>query len=204
MPPTPSPSPRPSVPPAESHLVHLIQQTAGWVAHRPWLAGVAAAAVVAGIAVDAAVRGARHRRLARHAHQVLITPPPEVDPAGAGAWWANLYELLAPAPWRRLLHGAPHVAVEYRWAGRQLTIVVWVPGTVATGPIAAAARAAWPGASTTVADADAPMPERARAEGGALAPALPAWYPLEVDHDADPTRALVAAGSGLHATERAC
>src|SRR6266545_465066 len=212
MSPTPAPSPRPSgsvdpnmVPTApHSHLVDLIQHAAGWVAHRPWLAGVAAAAVVAGIAVDAAVRGARHRRLARHAHQVLITPPPEVDPAGAGAWWANAYELLAPAPWRRLLHGAPHVAVEYRWAGRQLTIVVWVPGQVATGPVAAAARAAWPGASTTVADADAPMPEAARAEGGALAPALPAWYPLEVDHDADPTRALVAAGSGLHAGERAC
>src|SRR6266511_1017115 len=148
MSPTPAPSPRPSgsvdpnmVPTApHSHLVDLIQHAAGWVAHRPWLAGVAAAAVVAGIAVDAAVRGARHRRLARHAHQVLITPPPEVDPAGAGAWWANAYELLAPAPWRRLLHGAPHVAVEYRWAGRHLTSVVWVPGEVATGPVSAAIR----------------------------------------------------------------
>jgi hypothetical protein len=204
MPPTPSPTPRPPVPPAESHLVHLIQQAAGWVAHRPWLAGVLAAAIVAVIALDAAIRTARHRRLARHAHQVLITPPPEVDPAGAGAWWANVYELLAPSWRRRLVYGTPHVALEYRWAGRQLTIVVWVPGTVPTGPIAAAARAAWPGASATVTDAAAPMPQQARAVGGVLMPALPAWYPLETDHDADPTRALVAAGSGLHATERAC
>jgi hypothetical protein len=174
------------------------------VAHRPWLAGVIAAGIVAAFAFEAAVRGVRHRRLVRHAHQVLITPPPEVDPAGAGAWWANMYELLAPSWRRRLVFGTPHVAVEYRWAGRQLTIVVWVPGTVPTGPIAAAARAAWPGASATVTDATAPMSPQARAEGGQLMPAMAAWYPLETDHDADPTRALVAAGSGLHSSERAC
>src|SRR5262249_33882748 len=43
-----------------------------------------------------------------------------------------------------------------------------------------------------------------RDAGGALAPAMPAWYPLEVDHNTDPTRALVGAGSGLTAGERAC
>src|SRR6266542_2769215 len=51
---------------------------------------------------------------------------------------------------RRLLAGVPHVAVEYRWAGRQLTIGVWLPGTVPAGPVLAAARAAWPGAAATV------------------------------------------------------
>ncbi len=41
MPPTPSPSPRPSVDPnmvpttPHSHLIDLIQQAAAWVAHRP-------------------------------------------------------------------------------------------------------------------------------------------------------------------------
>ena len=33
---------------------------------------------------------------------------------------------------------------------------------------------------------------------------MPAWYPLETDHDADPMRPLVATGSGLHTTEQAC
>src|SRR5213078_3660044 len=100
MPPTPAPSPSPALSPGRSvdpnmvptqphsHLVDLIGQAAAWVADRPWLAGAAAIAIVvvivAAITVDAAVRTARHRRLACHAHQVLITPPPEVDPAGAG------------------------------------------------------------------------------------------------------------------------
>jgi hypothetical protein len=200
----PSPSPRHAAPRSASHLVDVVQHAVGWVAQRPWLSGVAVAALVAAIAVDAAVRRLRHRRLVRHARQVLITPPPQVDPAGAGAWWANVYELLAPSWRRRLVFGTPHVVLEYRWSGRQLTIIVWVPGTVPAGPIAAAARAAWPGAATTVTDAAPPIPLSARAVGGVLTPALPAWYPLETDHDTDPTRALVAAGSGLHDTERAC
>src|SRR6185312_783120 len=40
--------------------------------------------------------------------------------------------------------------------------------------------------------------------GGALAPALPAWYPLETDHGADPMRAVIAALTGLHPGEHAC
>src|SRR5262249_43763600 len=35
-------------------------------------------------------------------------------------------------------------------------------------------------------------------------PALPAWYPLEAEHDADPMRALVAAAANLGSSERAC
>ncbi|MGI5239251.1 type IV secretion system DNA-binding domain-containing protein [Dactylosporangium sp. CA-139066] len=211
MPPTPAPSPSvdPSMVPAapHSHLLDLIQAAAGWAAHRPWLAGAAAALVVAAAATTARVRTLRHRRLARHAQQVLITPPPQVDPAGARAWWANLYELLAPS--RRLLYGTPHVAMEYRWAGRALTIHVWLPGTVPAGPVAAAVRAAWPGASATIADAADPVPvptkdNRVLDVGGALVPALPTWYPLETDHNTDPSRALVAAGAGLSGGERAC
>jgi len=200
---TVNPTPVPSAP--GSRLVEILEQLAGWVAARPWLALIVIAAIVAGTAVRGAVWRWRHARLTRHAHQILITPPPEVDPAGAHAWWANLYELLAPHWRRRLLYGTPHTALEYRWSGRELTIVVWVPGTVAAGPVAAAARAAWPGATCTVTDATAPIPTSAvHARGGALAPALAAWYPLATDHDTDPLRALVAAGAGLHNTERAC
>ncbi len=215
MPPTPAPSPSRSVDPnmvptaPHSHLIDLIQAAAGWAAARPWLAAIPVVLVVAGTITTARVRTVRHRRLSLHAQQVLITPPPEVNPAGAAAWWANLYELLAPSRWRRILHGAPHVAVEYRWAGRELTIHVWLPGTVPAGPVAAAVRAAWPGASATITDASDPVPvptdsNAVRDEGGVLTPALPAWYPLEVDHDTDPTRALVAAGAGLATSERAC
>ncbi|GAA4262773.1 hypothetical protein GCM10022255_101300 [Dactylosporangium darangshiense] len=192
-----------------SHLLDLIQGAAGWAAHRPWLAVVAAVLVVAATITTARVRTLRHRRLTRHGQQVLITPPPEVDPAGATAWWANLYGLLARSGWRRLLYGSPHMAMEYRWAGRALTIHVWLPGTVPAGPVAAAVRGAWPGASATIADATDPVPvptsdNRVLDVGGALAPALPTWYPLETDHDTDPTRALVAAGAGLAGGERAC
>src|SRR4051794_40409673 len=206
----PSPAPAdPGVAPAplRPHLLDLIAQAGGWLAHRPWLLGAAGALIavlsIAATAVGAAGRRARHRRLALHAYEVLVTPPSEVDPAGAATWWANLFELLTPSRWwRRLMSGVPHVAVEYRWAGRQLSLVVWLPGTVPAGPVAGAVRAAWPGATASVAAATAPLPvpahgNQVRDAGGALAPAMPAWYPLQVDHDTDPTRALVAAGSGL-------
>jgi Helicase HerA, central domain len=213
MPSTPAPSPPvdPNMVPTapHSHLVDLLESAAAWAMHRPWLAAVAAAAAPVAVAAAAAVRAGRHRRLAAHARQVLITPPPQVDPAGAAAWWANLYELLTPSRRRRLLYGTPHVAMEYRWAGRALTIHVWLPGTMPAGPVAAAVRAAWPGASATITDATTPVPVPGagavvRDDGGALVPALPGWYPLDVDHDVDPTRALVAAGSGLSGGEWAC
>lgn len=187
-----------------SPLLTLIERMATSVLDRPWLAAVAALAVIARIVVQTAARRRRHRRLIDGAQQLTITPPPEVDPAGAAAWWATMHELLAPAPGHRRLHGTPHVAVEYRWTGRQLTIVVWLPGTVAAAPIAAAARAAWPGAGTTITDATPPMPAARHTAGGTLAPALPAWYPLTVDHKTDPTRALIAAGTGLRNGEHAC
>ena len=135
MPPTPSPSVgRLRVPTlTHSHLVDLARSAAGWAAHRPWLAAIPVVLAMAGILAGARVRAVRHRRLVLHAQQVLITPPPEVDPAGAAAWWANLYELLAPSRWRRIVYGAPHIAVEYRWAGRELTIQVWLPGTAPAG-----------------------------------------------------------------------
>ena len=167
-------------------------------------AGVAAV-MLASAAARTAVGGWRHRRWSRHAQQILVHPPPEVDPAGAAACWANLAGLLAPARRRRLLYGTPHLAWEYRWAGRRLQILVWVPGTVPAGSVAAALRAAWPGASTVIQPATPPVPAvPGVAAGGALAPARPAWFPIATDHPADPTRALIAAGASLRGTENAC
>lgn len=211
------------------HLITWAQSLQSWAQTRPWLIAVAAATVigatVTGHWARAGVMSWRHQRMSTHAQQVLIIPPPEVDPAGAGLWWANLAGLLRPSPWRRLIHGAAHIGLEYRWTGRQMQIMVWVPGTVAAAPIAAAARAAWPGASTRIEDATTPLPSPGRASdtpddsgrpgtalmviresGAALVPAMPAWSPLTTgaDHAVDPLRALVAAGSGLHAGEQAC
>ena len=88
---------------------------------------------------------------------------------------------------------------------------MWVPGTVAAAAIAAAARAAWPAATVTVADTPtAPIPDTDTdtdtdtATGGALLPVLAEAYPLRTDHDTDPLRQLVAAGTGLRHHEHAC
>ena len=140
-----------------------------------------AALIVRATIASSLVRRVRHRTLSEHAHEVLIVPPP-VDPAGAPSRWANMYEVLSPSRRRRFLSAVPHVAMEYRWAGRQLTIHMWPPGTVATGPVTVAVRAAWPGASTAVTDAAPPVPvpdadNGVRDDGGALALAMPAWPP---------------------------
>jgi hypothetical protein len=213
-------------------LIGWAQSAQAFAQTRPWLIPLAVAVVIAvlvtGHMARAGVLSWRHRRLSTHARQVQIIPPPEVDPAGASMWWANLAGLLRPAPWRRLLYGPAHLGWEYRWAGRQMQIIVWVPGTVPAGPVAAAARAAWPGAATRIEDATSPLPPPpaprrvsadtpggsgrpgsgpvVREAGAALVPVMPAWSPLasRADQPVDPLRALVAAGSGLHAGEQAC
>jgi hypothetical protein len=204
--PIPNPSPSPSLPPAlpGQHLAQHISHALTWLRERPWLAVAAFVVLLSVYCGRLLVWRWRQRRLASHARYVCITPPPEVDPAGASAWWANLYELLNPRPLRRLLCGVPHVAVEYRWVGRQLTIGVWFPGTVPATPVVAAARAAWPGTAATITDPPTPVPADALPVGGGLRPALPAWYPLEVEHEADPMRALVAAAANLGSSQRAC
>jgi len=186
-------------------LTRFLDHAAGWLAARPWLAAVPLVLAAGAVAARRIWLRRRHARLAEHARYLTITPPAVVEPAGAAAWWANLYELLAPQRARRIRHGVPHLAVEYRWAGRQLTVGVWLPGTVPAGPVLAAARAAWPGAAATVVDLTPPLPvDAAAAVGGVLAPALPGWYPINADHDVDPMRPLLAAAAGLHPAEHAC
>ncbi|MEH1166443.1 DUF87 domain-containing protein [Micromonospora sp. CPCC 205539] len=206
--PTPtSTSSSPSAPPLPGPSQWLLDTaTAGvdWCRDRPWLALVTVLLTAAGYIARTAVARRRHTRMARHAHLITISPPPEVDPDGAATLWATLAEILHAGWRRRLRDGRPHLAVEYRWSGRELTIALWVPGTVHPAPVQAAIRGAWPGAACTVTDASAPLPRGALAVGGALAPTLAPWYPLHTDHDNDPLRTLIAAASGLHAAESAC
>jgi hypothetical protein len=207
---TPQPTPTPThhvdstLPPLSQHFLDAITRTVSWCTARPWLAGIAAGLVIAGLAARAVLTAKRHKARHHGAQQLTIVPPPEVDPAGAGVFWATMTEILTPGRRRLWRDGRAHISVEYRWAGRALTVTVWVPGTIQIGPIQAAIRGAWPGAAVTVQPVSAPLPAGGVTVGGALAPALPAWYPLQAEHEADPMRTLVASASGLSAAESAC
>jgi len=182
-----------------------VEHAALWAAHRPWLAIVPAVVLVAWIAGRNLLASWRHRHHAADARVVTIAPPPQVDPAGAAALWANLAGVLTPSRRRRILYGTPHVAVQYAWTGRQLLISLWVPGSVPQGAVEAAVRGAWPGAATTTAPATDPIPAEVDAQtGGHLLPVAAEWLPLRTDHDADPLRALMSAGAQLHGGEYAC
>jgi type IV secretory system conjugative DNA transfer VirD4/TraG family protein/type IV secretion system coupling TraD/TrwB family protein len=179
-----------------------------WVADRPWLAGLALAAVAGWVSVRNLLGSWRHRRLVDGARLVTIAPQPQVEPAGAAALWTTLLGVLTPSTWRRRLYGIPHVGFEYLWSGRALTIRLWVPGTIPPGAVEAAVYAAWPGAACTTSPAAPPIPPgataAAAATGGALIPALADTLPLGVDHDTDPLRPLIAAGAQISDREHAC
>jgi hypothetical protein len=176
-----------------------------WAVDRPWLAAVAAAGLVGWIAGRNLIASWRHRRHAVGARLVTIAPPPEVDPHSSAAFLANLAGTLTPSRRRRLLYGTPHVAWQYTWAGRQLLISIWVPGSVPQGAVEAAVRGAWPGAACTTDDAADPIPAGAvAATGGHLSPTAAEWLPFNTDHEADPLRALMAAGAQLRDGEYAC
>ncbi len=160
--------------------------------------------LAAGYAAREVVASRHQARMRQHARLITISPPPEVEPAGTSVLWATLAEILRPSWRRRLRDGRAHLAVEYQWSGRQLQIGLWLPGTIAYGPVLAAIRGAWPGVACEVTNPAPPLPPAAVAEGGALAPAMPPWFPLETDHDADPLRTLIQAAAGLNAHEAAC
>ena len=208
-----TPTERPGTPPpvarggdtGTSRPSLFVAHTAMWFVHRPWLALVATAAVAIWVAGRVALVGWRHRRHADHAQLITIAPPPEVDPAGARALWANLSGTLSPSWRRRFIYGTPHVVWEYQWIGRQFTIRLWVPGTVPVAAVEAAIRGAWPGAATSQQPVASSIPADAPVvAGGQLLPAYAEWFPFATDHDADPLRAVVAAGTGLRDHERAC
>ncbi|MFG1833900.1 type IV secretory system conjugative DNA transfer family protein [Micromonospora chersina] len=183
-----------------------VLEAAAWVGQRPWLLAVAAGLLVAHVAGRNLLAAWRHRRHSEGARLVTIAPPPEVDAHCAGALWANLAGTLTPSRRRRWLYGSPHVAWQYTWAGRRLLISIWVPGTVPPGAVEAAVRAAWPGAACTTDDTPAPpIPlDVPTVVGGHLLPTAAEWLPLRIDHDSDPLRALISAGSQLRADEHAC
>ena len=92
-------------------------------------------------------RRRRHTRLCADARYIDVLAPPEVDPAGGEALWANLVGLLRPA-WQRRLFGQPHLGFEYLFSHTGVRIRVWVPGLVPPGLVERAIQAAWPGAHT--------------------------------------------------------
>ncbi|NJP30759.1 type IV secretory system conjugative DNA transfer family protein [Micromonospora thermarum] len=176
-----------------------------WIVARPWLGFLAAAAIVAAVFGHDQLLAWRHRRFAAGARWLTIAAPPEVTAEAAAAFWTTLMGVLTPSVWRRRVFGYPHVGWEYTWTGRALTIRVWVPGTVPPGAVEAAVRAAWPAATLTTADAAAPIPAQVGDEvGGAHWPQHTDVLPLRVEHDADPLRALLAAGAEVRHREHAC
>jgi hypothetical protein len=207
---TPTAAPAPSVPGADfisppTAPAQWILDAGTWAGQRPWLLAVAAALLVAYVAGRNLLAGWRHHRHAEGARLVTIAPPPEVDASSAAALWANLHGTLTPSTHRRRFYGSPHVVWQYTWTGRQLLISVWVPGTVPQGAVEAAVRAAWPGAACTTSNAAPPIPLGVpQATGGHLLPQAAEWLPLNTDHDNDPLRALMSAGSQLKNDEYAC
>lgn len=176
-----------------------------WVIARPWFGLLAAAAIVGTAFASNQLLAWRHRRFAAGARWLTIAAPPEVTAEAAAAFWTTLMGVLTPSVWRRRVYGYPHVGWEYTWTGRTLTIRVWVPGTVPPGAVEAAVRAAWPAATMATTDAAAPIPAEVGAEvGGAHWPQHTDVLPLRTEHDADPLRALLAAGAEVHHREHAC
>jgi len=162
------------------------------------LPGVAAAGGACALAGAAVLAARARQRAALHAgaRVVTILAPPEVDPAGGEALWRNLHDLLR-SRWRRALSGQPHLAFEYAWSPDGLAVRMWVPGPVPPGMVERAVESAWPAARTETAAADESplLPDGWAALGGRLRLALPGWWPLRTDHDADPLRALLGAAA---------
>ncbi|MEG8179292.1 ATP-binding protein [Nocardia terpenica] len=173
--------------------------------------GVVVAAVVGALAVGAALRRARQRRVGTNAREITVLIPPKVDPAAATRFWAHLIGLLRPW-WRRLLTGQPHISFEYRFTAEGGAVVcVWAPGSVPPGLVERAAEAAWPGARTRtrpVAEPPLPAPapgERALPVGGELRLGRAERFPIRTDHAGlDLAGDLITAATDLTLGQAAC
>ncbi|MFD9735697.1 type IV secretory system conjugative DNA transfer family protein [Umezawaea sp. NPDC059074] len=189
----------------ETVLSHLRELTLVWGP----IAGPALAALVA-VAVVARRRWRRrfHEQLVADARLVTVLAPPTVDAAGAITLWSNLVGLLRPG-WLRRFTGQPHLAFELAFSDHGVQIHLWVPGLVPPGMVERAIEAAWPGAHTSTAPANPPIPlagregTRVEAVGGELRLARPEALPIRTDHPVDPIRALLGAPVGLGPHERA-
>ncbi|ABW12171.1 Type IV secretory pathway VirD4 protein-like protein [Parafrankia sp. EAN1pec] len=189
-------------------LHQLLGHLRAWAVVWGPVAGPLVALTAAGLlTLRRRLRRRYQQRLTAGARLVTVLAPPTVDPAGAGALWANLLGLLRPS-WRRLV-GQPHLVWEYLFDADGVRIQIWVPGVVPEGFVERAVEAAWPGAHTRTTPARAPLPVLARpgrrllAAGGELRLGRPEALPIRTDHDVDPVRALLAAPGGLARTQRA-
>ncbi|WP_051451536.1 type IV secretory system conjugative DNA transfer family protein [Actinospica robiniae] len=179
------------------------------LAIRDWPQVSITAAFSAYSATATVSRTRRHRRnqLLTGARVLEIACPPESSPSGAVTLWSNLLGLHRPRS-ARLIHGQPHVAFEYVFTGRELSIRMWVPGRVPPRMVERAIEAAWPGARAKALDLPlSPLPPAGPGDavtGGRLVLARTEALPLNVKHDADPLRALIGAGTALGAGQGAC
>jgi hypothetical protein len=182
-------------------LAHQLLATATSIAHQVWPSVLALSLLTLGGLV--ARRRWQARRLTNGARYVAILAPPTVDPAGAHALWTNLHGLIRPA-WRARWSGQPHLAFELTQTSQRVELGIWVPGTIPPGLVERAVAAAWPGAQTATRPPEPPLPLDGRAAGGTLRLAQPEWFPLAIDHHADPLRAVLGAVGDLMEGEAAC
>ncbi|GIF98771.1 type IV secretory system conjugative DNA transfer family protein [Catellatospora citrea] len=176
-------------------------ELAPWLLGHPWAALSAVPVLAGGWCAHTRLLAWRHRRLTTGAKLVTVAVPPQVDPAGAAAFWTTAAGLLRTSGWRRHVYGTPHLVLEYVWSGRALTIGIWTPGTLPAHLVETAARAAWPAATTTTTDAHPPLPAEHPTVGAALWPARPDVLPLRTDQDTDPLRPLLALGVTVHSSQ---
>lgn len=142
----------------------------------------------------------RKERLGARCFKVAL--PPVVESSAGDVFWTNLHDLLRPS-WKRFWEGQPHISFELVWQGVSLSFQLWVPSTYPTSVITHAVEAAWPGAAVEVIDGGDCIAANSVAIGGELRTNGPEWHSLNVDHDIDPLRTVIAAVGELRETQGA-